>query len=91
MINERKVVIKLSSRLVLFNDNLKKHPPTFAAGDDRDIARPRANVVDDGPLYPGNEEVGALADDGVLDAGEAVEDDSSRATVDCCDRGKRRG
>lgn len=54
---------------------------TFAASDDRDIARPRANIVDDGPLYPGNEEVSALADDGVLDTRETIEDDSSRTTI----------
>ena len=39
------------------------------------------DVEEDGPLHPGDHEVGALADDGLLDALEAVEDDGAVAAV----------
>ena len=39
------------------------------------------DVEHDGPLHPGDHEVGALADDVLLDAGEAVEDDGAVAAV----------
>ena len=42
---------------------------------------PLPDVEHDGPLHPGDHEVGALADDVLLDAGEAVEDDGAVAAV----------
>lgn len=57
-------------------------PNTFAAGDDRDVARTRTNVIDDGTLYPWNEEMCALANDVILDARKTIEDNCSRAAID---------
>lgn len=52
----------------------------LATGYHRHIAGLRPNVKDDGTLHPGNEEVCALADNGLLDAREAIEDYSSVST-----------
>lgn len=45
---------------------------TFAACDDRHVAWTRTTVKDDRLLYPGNEEVGSLANYGVLHSPEPV-------------------
>jgi len=54
----------------------------LAAGDHGNVAGLRADVEDDGPLHPRDEEVGALADHVLLDAGEAIEDDRPVAALD---------
>lgn len=55
----------------------------FAAGYDGDVSGAGSDVEDDGSLDPRDEEVGAFADDLLLDAGEPVEDYGSVAAVHC--------
>ena len=54
-----------------------------------DVPRLGAHVEDDGPLQPGDEEVGALVDDLLLDSGQTVEDDGPRAALDVVDAGRQ--
>lgn len=57
------------------------HLEILAAGGGGDVARLGADIVDDGALQPGNQEVGALIDDVLAHSGQPVEDDSAGATL----------
>lgn len=61
------------------------HLQVLAAGDCANGARLGADVEDDALLQPGDEEVGALVDDVVLDALPPVKDDGARAAADVVD------
>lgn len=61
------------------------HLQVLGAGGGGDVAGLGADVEDDAALEPGDEEVGALADDGLLDALQTVEDDGPRAALDVVD------
>lgn len=54
------------------------HLQVLGAGGGGDVAGLSAHIEDDTPLEPWNEEMGALADDGLLDTRQTVEDDSAR-------------
>ena len=54
---------------------------TFAAGDGGHAAWLRANVKDNRPLHPRNEEVGSFTADVGLHSSKPVEDDGSLASV----------
>lgn len=58
------------------------HLQVLASGGGGDVPGLRPHVEDDAALQPGNEEVCALVDDGLLDALYPVEDDGPRAAPD---------
>lgn len=60
----------------------RHHLQIFTAGRGGDVAGFGAHVVDDGFLQPGDQEVGALVDDGLLDARQAVENDGAGTAFD---------
>lgn len=65
--------------------------PTFAAGDDGDVAGPRAAVEDDGLLHPRDQEMGPFSHHHVLHPSETVEDHGSVPCVHCGGRERSSG
>ena len=61
------------------------HLQVLGSGRGSDVPRLGADIEDDGPLQPGDEEVSALVDDLLLDSRQAVEDDGAAATLDIVD------
>lgn len=62
---------------------LFKYVYTFAACDDRNIAWTGTAIEDDRFLNPGNEEVGALTNDGFLNSPESVKYHCPMPCVHC--------
>lgn len=58
------------------------HLQVLGSGGGSDVPRLRADVEDDGPLQPGDQEVCALVDDLLLHSGQPVEDDRPAAAFD---------
>lgn len=56
------------------------HLQVLTSSGGGDVTGLCADIVDDGLLQPGDQEVGALVDDLLLDTGQPVEDDSPRTT-----------
>ncbi len=53
----------------------------------RDIPRLRPDIECDGLLQPRDQEMGTLVDDLIRDTSQAIEDDSTSATLDIVDGG----
>lgn len=60
----------------------RNHLQILGAGGSGDVSGLGSDVEDDVLLEPGHEEVGSLADDGLLDTSKTVKDDGSVATTD---------
>lgn len=63
------------------------HLQVLTSGGGGDVARLRADIVDDGLLQPGDEEMGAFVDHLVLHTGQSVEDDGAGTAADVVDGG----
>lgn len=63
------------------------HLQILTAGGGGDVTGLGADVVDNRPLQPGDQEVRALVDHLVLHTGQAVEDDGAATTTDIVDGG----
>lgn len=62
------------------------HLQILTSGGSRDVARLGANIVDNGSLQPGNQEMRAFVDDLLLHTRQPVEDDGSSSTLDIVQR-----
>lgn len=63
------------------------HLQVLTSSGGGDIARLRADIVDDGLLQPGDEEMRAFVNHFVLHTGQTVEDDGAGTTADIVDGG----
>ena len=61
------------------------HLQILAAGGGGDVSRLGADIVDDGLLQPGNEEMCAFIHDRLLNTAETIEDDRPGTTFDVVD------
>ena len=64
----------------------RNHLQILASRCRANVPRPRADIVDNGPLQPWYQKVGALIGDLVLDTGQTVEDDGAGSAFDVVER-----
>ena len=74
-------------RAVQHSERQGHHLQVLATGCGADVPRLGTHIVDDGPLQPWDEKVGAFVDDRVFDTVQTVEDHSAAAAFDIVDGG----